>query len=365
MNSNALDYIRLWLRRRRLDAFLVSQPENRQYLSGYTAGDGSATESAGVLLLPVRSAPMLLTDSRYQLQAEAEAAGYEVVVYHHGLLPLLKVVLSSLGIRRFGFEGEYVRYASGVELQKMAGKLAMEALPLKGVVELLRVRKDEEEIDKIRQAVRMNEEVFQEIYRTLAPGQTERQVAHTIEAAMREKGASGPCFETIVAAGPNGARPHAVPSARPIEAGEPVVIDMGLRLAGYCADMTRTVVLGHPADKTVAMLRLVRKAQLAAMAAIKPGISARQADRAGRRVIDQAGLGKNFGHGLGHGVGLAVHEAPSLNRHSRRKLTESMVVTVEPGVYLEGWGGVRLENMVVVRKDGCELLNRDTTFLDL
>ena len=211
----------------------------------------------------------------------------------------------------------------------------------------------------------LNESVFQEVYVNLKPGQTEREVALAIESIMMRQGADAPAFPTIVAAGPNAALPHAIPTDRVINPGETIIIDMGLKLDGYCSDMTRTVVLGAPDRKTVKIIRLVRQAQRAAIRTIEAGILARDADRAARALISAAGYGKNFGHGLGHGVGLAVHESPSLNRRRRNKLQPGMVVTVEPGIYLPGWGGVRLENMVVVEEKGCTVLNRDETFLDI
>jgi Xaa-Pro aminopeptidase len=238
-------------------------------------------------------------------------------------------------------------------------------IPVSGMVEKLRIVKSAEEIEKIRQAVSLNELVFQETYQKLIPGQTEREVAAVIESAMMSKGAEGATFPTIVAAGPNAAVPHAVPTDRPIKEGETVIIDMGLKLNGYCSDMTRTVVLGKPDKRIKEIIRLTRKAQRAALKTIRAGILAKEADRAARKIIADAGFGKYFGHGLGHGVGLAVHEPPSLNRLRRNKLQPGMVVTVEPGIYLPGWGGVRLENMVVVEEEGCTVLNQDTTFLDL
>lgn len=194
---------------------------------------------------------------------------------------------------------------------------------------------------------------------------TERAVASRLENCMLEKGAERPSFETIVAGGPNGASPHAVPGNRPLQEGEPIVIDMGLILDGYCSDMTRTVVLGTPDARTVKLFRLVRKAQLAATSAIRAGITGREADKAARDIINSGGFGKNFGHGLGHGVGLAVHEGPALNKRNKKKLQTGMIITVEPGIYLPDWGGIRLENMGVVEEKGCRILNRDTTFLDL
>ena len=356
--------LRAAIRRRNLDALLVTQPENRRYLSGYTAGDTSINESSGVLLIPAKGTPFLLTDSRFDLQAQAEAVGFEVRPYPRGLLSLLEILLPKLGVRRLGFESHYFLHAAFGKLAKFASRIGVEPVPLVGLVERLRVRKNEEELAKIERSVLLNESVFQEIYSGLVPGMTERQVAQALENCMRQRGASGPSFETIVAGGPNGALPHAVPSDRPFGEGEPIIIDMGLVLDGYCSDMTRTVVLGVPAEQTVSLIRIVRKAQLAGMAAVRAGVPGREPDRAARAVIRAAGYGKYFGHGLGHGVGLAVHEPPSLNRRGRKQLASGMVVTVEPGIYLPGWGGVRLENMVVVTDQGHRLLNRDCTWLN-
>lgn len=363
--ANPTTPLQSWLRRRHLDAMLISQPENRRYLSGFSAHDHSISESSGFLLILPGRRPFLLTDFRFQLDAETEAPGYEVLVYKQGVVALLSTLLPSLGVRRLAFESHYVLHAFFLSLAKTAGRHGIELAPLKGVVEKARRTKNLEEIEKIQRSVRLNEEVFQEVFQTLHAGETERQVALRIEALMRAKGAQGPSFETIVASGPNGASPHAVPSDRPLQEGEPIVIDMGLRLAGYCSDMTRTVVLGTPDPETIALFRLVRKAQLAGLAALKAGVKARDVDRAARTIIAEAGYGNRFGHGLGHGVGLAVHEEPSLSRRSRRILQANMVVTVEPGIYLPGWGGIRLENMALVTENGYRLLNKDTTFLDL
>ncbi|MFA6284857.1 MAG: Xaa-Pro peptidase family protein [Desulfurivibrionaceae bacterium] len=363
--QGALERIRRSLKRRQLDGILVTQPENRRYLSGYTARDHAINESAGVLLIPCEGEPYLLTDSRFHLQAEQEAAGFLVKLYPRGLFPLLRLLLKKLRIKRLAFESHYFLHSTSLTLAKLADSLKVELAPLTGFVEELRLAKDVEELARIERAVLLNEAVFQEIYPTLRPGQTEKEVAHAIENAMRLKGAERPSFETIVAGGPNAALPHATPSARPLVAGETIVIDMGLVLDGYCSDMTRTVVLGTPDAKTVALFRLVRKAQLAGLNSLRAGISGMAVDKIARSVIERAGLGERFGHGLGHGVGLNVHEGPSLNYRNRKPLGAGMVVTVEPGVYIPGWGGIRLENMAVVEKEGCRVLNRDTTFLDL
>ena len=344
---------------------MVTQPENRRYLSGYRATDLSIAESSGFLLVPTRGTPLLITDSRYQLQAEKEAAGFEVVLLRGSFLGALKRLLGRLGLRQLTFESHYMLYGAAMGLMDVGKKQGIEVKPVSCMIEKLRIRKTPEEIQKIRQSVLLNETVFQEVFARLKPGQTEREVALAIESTMMQRGAEAPAFPTIVAAGPNAALPHAVPTDRIINKGETIIIDMGLKLEGYCSDMTRTVVLGKPDKSTVKIIRLVRRAQRAALKIIKAGISARDADSAAREVISEAGYGKNFGHGLGHGVGLAVHEAPSLNRMRRNKLQPGMVVTVEPGIYLPGLGGVRLENMVVVEEKGCTILNRDKTFLDL
>ncbi|MGV1100446.1 M24 family metallopeptidase [Thiovibrio sp. JS02] len=361
----ALARIRHGLKRRKLDAVLITQPENRRYLSGYTATDHSINESSGVLLIPCGGDPFLLTDSRFFLQAEREAEGFVVKLYPRGLFPLLRSLLRRCKVRRLAFESHYFLHSSSQTLGSLAEKIQVELVPLTGLVEELRLVKDAGELAKIESAVRLNEKVFQEVYKTLRPGQTEKEVAGKIETAMRLLGASGPSFDTIVASGPNAALPHAVPGQRALREGETIVIDMGLILDGYCSDMTRTVVLGTPDAKTVALFRLVRKAQLAGLRSLRAGITGQAVDKIARSVIERAGLGERFGHGLGHGVGLNVHEGPSLNYRNRKPLAAGMVVTVEPGVYIPDWGGIRLENMAVIEEKGCRLLNQDSTFLDL
>lgn len=361
----SLEKIQTSLRRKNLDALLVTQPENRRYLSGFTATDLAIAESAGALLVPGRGTPLLLTDSRYQLQAEQEATSCQVVLLKSSLPGALKSILHRQGVKKLAFESHYFLHDTAVRLMDLGQKEGIEIAGASGLVEKLRVQKSAEEIARIGQSVLLNEAVFQEVFSRLQPGQTEREVALAIETTMRQKGAEGPSFPTIVAAGPNAALPHAVPTDRAINKGEPVIIDMGLKLNGYCSDMTRTVILGTPDRQTVKIMRLVRQAQRAALKIIRAGVLACDVDRAAREIIARAGFGKNFGHGLGHGVGLAVHEAPSLNRKRRIKLQPGMVVTVEPGIYLPGWGGVRLENMVVVEEQGCAILNRDTTCLDI
>jgi Xaa-Pro aminopeptidase len=363
--SKRLERLQATLKRKKISAFLVTNPANRRYLSGYTAPDHGIEETAGVLLIPAKGPPLLLTDSRYMLQAEEETEGFSVRLYPKGLIKSLEKLLLEFGMKKLGFESHYILHSTANKLGKMAERIKVELVPLTGIIERQREIKSTEEIERIRKAVLLNEKVFQKVYPTIKPGISEGKIALAIENSMYRMGAERPSFETIVAFGTNAAKPHAVPGKRTLKKGETVLIDMGLVLDGYCSDMTRTFVVGKPNRLFINRLKVVRRAQLAAMKVIRSGISSREVDMAARNVIRQSGYGDNFGHALGHGVGVGVHEEPRLSSHSRRKLKSGMVVTVEPGIYLPEWGGIRLENMVVVRDKGCELLNKDTTFLDL
>ena len=353
------------LRRRHIDGLLVSQPDNRRYLSGYTAPDHGIQESSGLLLIPAKGRPYLLTDARFTLQAEAEAQLFLVELYSRGLLPLLERLINRLGLQSLAFESDYLLHSTFQRLAGMANKRGLTLVPQLGLIEAMREVKSADELELLRASTRLNETVFQSVYATIEPGMTEREIALALELTMREMGAEGPSFPTIVAFGTNAARPHAVPTDRELQAGDLVLIDMGLIHRGYCSDMTRTFVAGRPDRTYIDRHRVVRAAMQAGIGAIRAGVTGAEVDRVARQVIADAGYGDCFGHSLGHGVGLAVHEAPRLSRTNRKKLRAGMVVTVEPGIYLPEWGGIRLENMVVVGEHGPEVLNRDTTGLDL
>ena len=360
-----IEKVQAALRRKKLDAILISQPANRRYLCGYSAADHGIEESAGVLLVPSGGRVHLLTDFRFQLQAEAEAPQTTVTLYPKGLLALLQDLLPDLGVRSLGFESDYTLHSfAGRLIEKCAG-LGVKTVPLAGLVEAMRIIKEDAELDRIRASVALNEQVFQEIYANITPESTEIEIAIAIETCMRRLGAESPSFSSIVATGGRSALPHAVPGPVRVLQDQPLMIDMGLILDGYCSDMTRTFALGKADARYLEIHRLVRKAQLAGIASIRAGVTGRDVDRAARDVIAKAGYGQNFGHALGHGVGIAIHEEPRLSARNRKHLKSGMVVTVEPGIYIPGWGGIRLENMVVVREDGCEILNSDTTWLDL
>ena len=343
------------------DALLVAGPENRRYLSGFTARDDSLTESCGVLLI-TREKAFLLTDFRYQEWARQEAPDLEVLVYTQSLGTTLAGVLQDLEVRTLGFEGTYLSYRQYQRLTEAvaATGLQVDWQPVAGTVEGLREIKTPAEVAAMRQALALTEAVLLEVVQDLVPGQTERQVAWEIERRLREKGAEGLAFPPIVAVGPNSARPHHQPGDYQVQTGEPIIIDMGARVAGYCADLTRTFILGAPDEQFRKIYHLVRRAQEQAEQKLRAGMDSQAADALAREVIAAGGYGEAFGHSLGHGVGLAVHEAPSLSPHKDRAtiLRAGNVVTVEPGIYLTGWGGVRLEDMALLHDDRAEVLTK-------
>lgn len=348
----------------KIDALLVSQPENRRYLSGYSAGDHGISESSGVLYIPAGGECLLLTDFRYQLQAENET-DLLVHVYKKGLAAALTDILSSSGVKTFGFESQYTLHSLWTKLTLIAEKQNIQLQPVSDLIEKMRVIKSEDEIALLRESVQRNEQVFKRVHATISTEMSEIDIALELEISMRRAGAESPSFDTIVASAENSAMPHAAPTTEKIKTGQSITIDMGLVLSGYCSDMTRNFVVGEPDRKYLKIHRLVRKAQIAGMKAVRAGATAADVDRAARKIISDGGYGKNFGHSLGHGVGLAVHEEPRVSSKSRRKLKAGMIITIEPGIYIPGWGGVRLENMGVVREDGFENLNSDTTWLDI
>jgi Xaa-Pro aminopeptidase len=332
-----------------LDAMIVTQPENRRYLSGYTGSDGS-------LFLTEKDA-LLVTDFRFTEQASREAPGFEIV---DSLPQLAGKELSRLaekaGAKRVGFESHHVTFARHEKWAQAVGEI--ELVPVQGWVESLREVKDEGELDLIRRAAAIGDAAMLHVRQIIRPGMTEREVASEIETYMRTHGAESVAFDTIVGSGPNGAMAHATVTDRAIQEGEPIVIDLGARVEGYNSDMTRTLILGEPDKWFQDIYYLVLDAQMKALTGIKPGMSGREADALARDVIEAGGYGKHFGHGLGHSVGLAVHEDPRASRISKAVLQPDNTLTVEPGVYVTGWGGVRIEDLVVITEKGVEILSK-------
>jgi len=362
-----IEKLRKTLARKKLDAFLVLIEENRRYLSGYTGEDTQFDESAGALLITADRL-ILATDSRFDLQARREAPLYRVVRYREGLVKELPRLLKRLKAAQVGFETirmTFSQHGKISEALKKAG-LSVELTPTEDIVENQRILKNKTEAAAIKKALEIAEAGFVRVLESLRPGMTESEAAWLLESYLREGGAEGLSFPTIVAAGPNSALPHAVPGPRKIKAGVPVLFDWGARFGGYCSDISRTVIIGKPDAAFRKVYQTVRDAQRKAIDAIRPGGGTQAVDAAAREFIAKKGFKGRFGHGLGHGVGLAIHEQPRLSPLSDRKIKTGMVFTVEPGIYLPRWGGVRIENMVRVRPGGVEVLNRlDTELISI
>jgi Xaa-Pro aminopeptidase len=337
---------------RELDALLISQPENLRYLSGFTG-------SSGWLLISGQNA-ILATDFRYVEQAKGESPDFEITQTKQELRDWLPGLVSDLGWHKLGFEANFISYDSSHKLSEAikTKQINLELVPTTGIVEQLRSIKEPEELRFITKAVELADVAFEQAKAIILPGITEKEAAWEIEKILREKGSEGIPFEIIVASGPNSALPHARPTEKIICSGEPVLIDMGARISGYCSDFSRTLVLGK-ADKTFREIyNIVLKAQTTAIERIESGMDASQADQLARSVVEQAGYGDAFGHGLGHGVGLAVHESPTLGPSSSDSLADGMVFTIEPGIYLAGQGGVRIEDMVVLENGKAKVLSK-------
>jgi Xaa-Pro aminopeptidase len=342
---------------RELDALLVTDLVNVRYLTGFTGSNGLAVVGCDVR--------RFVTDFRYVEQAAEQVDGFDREQAPQEFLNALADGWPA-GKLRLGFEDDDVSVRRHGRLRDVLPD-RVELVAAGGIVEELRTVKDTGEVERIRAAAALADEVYAVVREQGLVGRTERAVALAIEEEMRRRGASGPSFPSIVASAERGALPHAVPTDAAIPAGTLVTLDIGAKLDGYCSDCTRTWATGDLPDDLAAAYDLVRRAQEAALAAVRPGREGREVDAVARDMITEAGHGEHFGHGLGHGVGLAIHEAPRLARNAEARLVAGNVVTVEPGVYLPGRGGVRIEDLVVVTDDGHEVLSGTTkqlTFVD-
>ncbi|KXO89480.1 M24 family metallopeptidase [Tsukamurella pseudospumae] len=335
-----------------LDAVLVTNLDNVHYLAGFTGSNGA------LLVTADGEGDAIATDGRYLTQV-AEQSGDLRAVIERDVAKALLVEARAAGARTVGFEAAVLSYADHARL---SGDDAPALVPTTRLVETLREVKDDGEIELLRRACAISDQALAALVEegAIRPGATEREVARRLENLMFEFGAEAVAFETIVAAGANSAIPHHRPTDAVLASGDLVKIDFGARYAGYHADETRTFVLGEPADWQREIYDVVARAQAAGRAALVPGADVRDIDAAARSVIEAAGYGEQFLHGLGHGVGVEIHEAPTLGKLGSGTLSDGAVVTVEPGVYLPGRGGVRIEDTLVVRADGPELLTRTT-----
>lgn len=338
-----------------LDAIVITNPSNRFYLTGYTGEDIPPNESAGHVVVSADRAVITASTTNSE-QARQQAPGFEVFDRIRGMALADVEVLKQTGARRIGFEDDAILYHDWDTLRSNLPDA--ELVPVGSMVSDLRVVKTPEETALIARAIEITDQAFEQVAATIREGDTERQIATRLEAAMRELGAEGPAFPTIVAAGTNAALPHHSPTDRPIAPGEPIVIDMGARYEGYCADLTRTVWVGAADHGLHEIYPIVLRALEATEAALSARMTGKEADAVARGIIAEAGYGDAFGHSLGHGLGVRVHEAPSLAARNEERLPVGSVVTIEPGIYLPEWGGVRIEDVAVIEEDGVRVLTR-------
>lgn len=342
--------IREILTKENLDGVLISNAFNMRYLSGFS-GD------AGYVLITGRES-VIFTDSRYTIQAKEESDTFTVVELQNSYTELILEWIEKEQINRLGFEGGDVQVSTYLQWKE---KFPLEELKDIGErIALLRSIKTEEELKKLEEAERIGDKAFSKILEIIKPGMTELEIAAYLEFFMKQYGAEGLSFDTIAASGLNSAKPHAVPGRKVIEKGDFLTMDFGCVYEGYCSDMTRTIVIGRASEKQREVYECVLRAQLAALDFLQAGKTGCEVDKVARDIITKAGYGDNFGHGLGHSVGLYIHEEPRLSKKEETILAENMVVTVEPGIYIENFGGVRIEDMVVVTNEGCKNLTHST-----
>ena len=333
-----------------VDAIVVTQPANVRYLTGFTGSNGQALVTSG--------AGVFFTDGRYTEQSRREVPQMERVTYRQNFAEVVRDACAANGVRRLGFEDGVVTVRT---FRSLEGALQDVKLVAVGdAIDRERWVKDAEELALIQLAQDATDQAFEDVLEKLAVGMTERQVAQEIEHAMRRAGADGLSFETIVAFGENAAEPHHEPGHRTLEDGDVVKMDFGALWEGYHADMTRTVGFGTVGSELRRIYAVVQEAQRAGLEAVRAGVTGGDVDAASRRVVEEAGYGERFSHGLGHGVGLEIHEGPGLRREGTDELPVGAVVTVEPGVYVPGLGGVRIEDMVEVRADGGRVMPSST-----
>jgi len=332
---------------RDFDGFVVTHPANLRYLCGFTGSNG--------LLLFLAGRRVFFTDGRYTQQAREEVRGAQVVIAKGPLLGGVAELLGNSSHLTVGFEGDYTSVSTAAEMRKLTHR-KIQWKPTTGLVLRQRMIKDAEELRLISEAVKVGARVYSEALNAIRPGARESEVAGTLEYAARQAGTDGMSFETIVAAGKRSALPHGRASNQPISRRGFVVVDSGVILRGYCSDMTRTVHVGRVSREERRWYDAVLEAQLAGIAAVVPGRTAGEVDEAARRVLRRARLDRHFTHSTGHGVGLEIHEPPRLARQQVEPLEAGMVITIEPGIYIPGKGGIRIEDMVVVTDKGSRVL---------
>ena len=349
--SRRLDNLRGKLKELLLDGLIVLDIRNVRYLTGFTGS------TAGLVITKDRQ--VLFVDGRYKTQAEEESSYFEIIHYKFQQVKAIVDFALSLPSCRIGFECDSTTYRQYLQLKQLRAK-GFSLTAVKNIVSELRLVKDSSEIEAIRQAVEIADRCFAEIIEIIRPGLAEREIALEIDYRMRKLGASKNAFETIVASGPRSALPHASPSDRKLQNGDFVIMDFGAVYADYSSDITRTVHIGKADEKAKEIYNLVLEAQKRALNAVRPGVSGKYVDSAARDCIVEAGYGEKFGHGTGHSLGLDVHDGAAFSQQSEIILKPGIVATVEPGIYIERYGGVRIEDDIVVNETGCEILTKSS-----
>ena len=331
-----------------LEAVVILSPYNRRYLSGFTGTSGS--------LLITQDKSLLITDFRYIQQANDQAQDFEVINQEGPMLSKINDLIKEGQYKNVGVETHLITYNEYQALNTDAVELSS----IEGVIETIRMVKDEFEIKLIQKAADIVDETYEHILKWVKPGMTENEVNNEMEMFMRSKGATCSSFDTIVASGHRGALPHGVASNKVIEEGDMITLDFGALYEGYVSDVTRTFAIGEPKEEMKKIYNIVLEAQLSALEQIKPGMTGKEADTIARDVIKSYGYGEQFGHSLGHGIGLEVHEGPALSQKSDIVLEENMCITLEPGIYVDGLGGVRIEDDVLVTKNGLQRFTKSS-----
>ncbi|MEH7107255.1 M24 family metallopeptidase [Bacillus sp. JJ1764] len=344
-----LDNLRSQFSKHGIDGMLVTSPFNRRYISNFTG-------TSGVVLISEEKA-QFITDFRYIEQATKQCDGFEIIKFSESIPKEIAQQAKKLGIQRLGFEEEYMTFSSYNVYEK---EVETELVPISGLIEKLRLIKTDAEIKILKEAADIADAAFKHILDFIRPGKTELEVTNELEFFMRKAGATSSSFDTIVASGFRSALPHGVASEKAIENGDMVTLDFGAYYKGYVSDITRTVAVGEPDAKLKEIYQIVLDAQLRGMDGIKPGMTGKQADALTRDYITEKGYGEYFGHSTGHGIGLEVHEGPALSAKSDLVLEPGMVVTCEPGIYIPGLGGVRIEDDTLITKDSNEALTHST-----
>lgn len=356
MTNNRLARLRASLEELGLDATLITDPSNRRWLTGHTGGDHGLGESGGVAIVGGSEA-LLLADANNIAWVASEAdPAFDVMAWERPWVGTVGKLAASKNWRRIGFEED----AMLVSTHRALTSALSDGRELVGIgrrATNLRAVKDDREIVALQRAITLTDQVFVEATKALGAGITERELARRIDDLFRAGGAEGPGFSTTVASGPNSARPHHASSHRPLQTGEPIVIDMGARVEGYTADLTRTIILGSPDPRFESVYNSVERAQTAALARVRPGARLADVDQATRDSFAADGFAANVIHSVGHGIGLDIHEGPSVSIKADGVLEVGQVVTIEPGIYFSDWGGVRIEDVALVTADGYRLLS--------